>query len=594
VKTVLEIHSLNLSAALCAFMEKAARYTLQPLGSFVKMVLPLNLPPDVLHLGHQDVSLPKCSLADISVPQNQALHKMKEQLKEASGFCPLLFEGQTGSGKTEVYFHLMNYVLEQGKQCLILVPEIALTPQWIQRFKTRFGFEPTLWHSDLTPKKRREALSQIVQGRARVILGARSALFLPIPKLGLICVDEEHEGAYKQEENTYYHGRDLAVLRASFENIPALLASATPSLESLWNVAQGRYHHVALTERFGGELPSLEIIPHKPVQNTWISNPLRKALRETLQQKKQSLIFLNRRGYAPFVHCKGCGGSLTCPACDLGLVFHKALGDLKCHFCGYHQSSTWCRLCGAEDRLSFRGIGVEQLVEEIQGFLPEARLAVMSSDVASSVKKVTALVEKLTKHEVDVLVGTQMVAKGHHFPAISCVGIVDADGGLHDIDFRGKERLFQLLHQVGGRAGRGDTQGCVYLQTAEADHPFYEDVRESSYYAWAQKELRVRREQGLPPHERLVAIVLSGHRADLVQRAAARVAASIPRPSGLTVLGPTAAPLRFLKGKHRFRILLKAQRDLGIEGLLNLWRKEGFTLPSGVSLRLDRDPYHFL
>ena len=392
------------------------------------------------------------------------------------GFCVSLLDGVTGAGKTEVYFEAIAGALRRGRQALVLLPEIALGAQWLARFEARFGARPAEWHSDLTPARRRDTWRAVAKGEARVTVGARSALFLPYPDLGLIVVDEEHDAAFKQEDGVAYHARDMAVVRARIGDFPAILASATPSLESMVNAQSGRYQHLTLPDRHGGaRLPEIALIDLRrdpPARQSWISPTLRAALAQNLAAGEQSLLFLNRRGYAPLTLCRKCGDRLHCPHCTAWLVEHRYSGRLQCHHCGHSSPRPdSCRACGAEDSLVPCGPGVERLAEELAGFLPQARFMLVTSDTLRKPSDAAQFVAQVTEHKVDVIIGTQIVAKGHHFPKLTLVGVVDADLGLAGGDLRASERTYQLLHQVAGRAGRAALPGRVLLQTYNPQTP---------------------------------------------------------------------------------------------------------------------------
>ncbi|OIR06226.1 primosomal protein N' [mine drainage metagenome] len=518
-------------------------------------------------------------------------------LRAARGFGVHLLEGVTGSGKTEVYFEAVAECLAAGRQVLVLLPEIALTAQWLERFARRFGTQPLEWHSELGDACRRETWTAVAEGRAHVVVGARSALFLPYPDLGLIVVDEEHDASFKQEEGVMYHARDMAVVRARAGDIPIILASATPSLESQANVQAGRYARLELPNRHGGaDLPALGLIDLRrapPPRRSWLSPPLARAVEETLAAGEQALLFLNRRGYAPLTLCNSCGHRLQCPHCTAWLVEHRAAGRLQCHHCGYLSPlPPACPSCGAEDSFRACGPGVERLAEEAAEKFPQARLAVMASDTLSSPRAAAEMVSRMARREIDLLIGTQIVAKGHHFPLLTLVGVVDADLGLAGGDLRAAERTFQLLSQVAGRAGRAAHPGRVLLQTYQPDHPVMQALLSGEAARFYAEEARARRELGMPPYGKLVALIVSGAEAGAVDQAAALLARSAPRQDGVEVLGPAPAPLALLRGRHRRRLLLRAPRPLAVQPLLKAWLAP-LDLPRGVRVQIDVDPYSF-
>ncbi|MGO1119834.1 primosomal protein N' [Rhodovibrionaceae bacterium A322] len=522
---------------------------------------------------------------------------------QGAGFSVTLLDGVTGSGKTEVYLEAVAAALEQDKQVLVLLPEISLSAQWLGRFEKRFGVKPALWHSEVTAPQRRRTWRAISQGQAKVVVGARSALFLPYKDLGLIVVDEEHESAFKQEEGVIYHARDMAVVRARLGDFPIILASATPSLESQLNVTAGKYQALHLPTRHGGaELPSIELVDlrkeappreaGKPQE--WLSPPLRQALRETLARGEQGLLYLNRRGYAPLTLCRTCGHRLQCPHCTAWLVEHRFRKRLQCHHCGYQLPlPDTCPQCEDSHSLVACGPGVERLAEEIDALFPEARTALLSSDTLLGPTAAAELIEKIHNHEIDLVVGTQIVAKGHHFPKLTCVGVVDADLGLAGGDLRALERSYQLLHQVAGRAGRAEAPGRVLLQTYDPDHPVMRALASGDRDAFYDMEAEARERGLLPPYSKLAALVLSDPDGTRVDEAARQISRSAPQVRGLQILGPTEAPLAVLRGRHRRRFLLRADQDLPLQRILRDWLSP-LRLPNSTRLNVDINPYSFM
>jgi primosomal protein N' (replication factor Y) len=514
------------------------------------------------------------------------------------GYSATLLDGVTGAGKTEVYFEAVAAALRSGRQALVLLPEIALGASWLGRFQRRFGVLPAAWHSDLTQAERRLAWRAVAGGEARVVVGARSALFLPFPNLGLIVVDEEHDGAYKQEEGVIYQARDMAVVRAHLGKLPVVLVSATPSLETVRNVAQGRYAVLHLPDRHAGaSLPRIEAIDlrrQRPARQRWLSPPLRQALIETVAAGEQALLFLNRRGYAPLTLCRACGHRLQCPSCTAWLVEHRFRKRLQCHHCGYEIAlPSHCPACAAPAEFAACGPGVERLAEEARALLPQARIELMTSDTVTGPRAAAALLGRVEAGAVDILIGTQVVAKGHHFPGLTLVGVVDADLGLIGGDLRAGERTYQLLHQVGGRAGRADKPGRVLLQTYEPDHPVMRALVAGERDGFLERESAARKTAGLPPFGRLAALILSGPNEAAVDAAARNLARAAPRGEGIRVLGPAPAPLAILRGRHRRRFLLKCRRDIRPQPLLRAWLA-AVKLPASVRLQVDVDPYSFL
>ncbi len=548
--------------------------------------------------------------------QQAAAAAALRQAVHADAYSVTLLDGVTGSGKTEVYFEAIAEALAAGRQALVLLPEIALSAQWLARFEERFGVAPALWHSDLTSAQRRATWRAVAQGNAPVVVGARSALFLPYPDLGLIVVDEEHESAFKQEDGVTYHARDMAVVRARLGEIPALLVSATPSLETLNNVRTGRYQALHLPERHGNavlpEVTLVDLREDKPPKLEglgpgWLSTALRTAITETLAAGEQVLLFLNRRGYAPLTLCRACGHRLQCPNCTAWLVEHRLARRLQCHHCGHaSRLPSSCPDCGAEGTLTACGPGVERLAEEVAVLYPQARQAMMTSDTLTGPEAAAELVRAVQAREIDLLVGTQIVAKGHHFPHLTLVGVVDADLGLYGGDLRAAERTYQLLHQVAGRAGRAEHRGRVLLQTAEPEHPVMQALAGGTGAAgtpqngrdtFFEAEAAARESAGLPPFGRLAALILSGPDARQVDEVARALARAAPRAQAgleeVTVLGPAPAPPAGLRGRHRRRFLVKAPRNFRLQPLLRHWLAQ-VKLPNAVRLQVDIDPYSFL
>ena len=534
----------------------------------------------------------------LSLEQAAAAEHLRKAVR-ADKFAPILLEGVTGAGKTEVYFEAVAQVLRRpGAQVLVLLPEIALTSQWLDRFEARFGARPVEWHSDLGEGERRRAWHKIAQGEARVVVGARSALFLPFADLALMIVDEEHDPSFKQEDGVLYNARDMAVVRAKLEEVPVVLSSATPSLESLANVERGRYAHLLLADRHGpAELPEIHAIDLRtepPERGNWIAPRLARATAAALERAEQVLLFLNRRGYAPVTLCRACGARLECPDCTAWLVEHRQAGRVQCHHCGFAMPRPeTCMACGAEGALVPCGPGVERLAEEVRRRWPEARLAMMTSDTVTSLSQARGLVARIEDGEIDVVVGTQIITKGYHFPKLTLVGVIDADLGLRGGDLRAGERTFQQMMQVAGRAGRADHPGRVYLQTFDPAHPVTAALIAGDKRAFLESEANARRRAGMPPYGRLAGLIVSGSDLETVAKAGRRLAAAAPRADGIAVYGPAPAPLARLRGAHRQRLLVHARRDVDLQGYLRAWLARA-SLPSKLRLKIDIDPYSFL
>lgn len=517
-------------------------------------------------------------------------------------FQAALLEGVTGSGKTEVYFEALKHILADETrpdgQILVLLPEIALTSQWLERFEARFGVEPVVWHSNMGTVARRRGWKGAATGQARVVVGARSSLFLPYKDLRLIIVDEEHDQSFKQEEGVLYHARDMAVVRASLVKCPVVLASATPSYESLLNVERGKYQHLTLTQRHGGaQLPDVILVDlrvEQPPRGRWISGPLEAALTDTLSKGQQALLFLNRRGYAPLTLCRTCGERMTCPHCTSWLVEHRQRGMLMCHHCGYGmRTPDHCPECHAEDSLVACGPGVERIVEEVGNLFPHAKLLSMTSDTLPTTEETLAAIAQIESGAADIIIGTQIVTKGYHFPGLTLVGVIDADLGLKGGDLRAGERTWQQLSQVSGRAGRDSLAGRVFVQTYQPDHPVNQAMAVGDQKAFLSADMDSRRMHHMPPFGRLVAFIVSGPEEADVINAARRLAATAPHGAGLTVLGPAPAPLALLRGKFRYRLLLKAEAGVAVHGLIRQWLEKMGKLGK-VQIKVDVDPYSFM
>ncbi|MBV8188793.1 MAG: primosomal protein N' [Alphaproteobacteria bacterium] len=516
----------------------------------------------------------------------------------AHAFSASLLDGVPGAGKTEVYFEAVAAALASGRQVLVLLPEIALTAQWLKRFEDRFGALPAPWHSGLTSIERRETWRAIAEARVPVVVGARSALFLPFANLGLIVVDEEHDSSFKQEDGVIYNARDMAVVRARLVSAPIVLASATPSLETIVNVTSGRYGMLHLPDRHGGRklatLSAIDLRKQAPSRGRWLSPPVVEAMTRTLEAGEQTLLFLNRRGYAPLTLCRGCGHGIECPQCSAWLVEHRFRRTLVCHHCGHLEPPPQaCRYCGAVDQFVACGPGVERLAEEALALFPQARLELFTSDSLFNRDEATAAIERMIRGEIDILIGTQMAAKGHHFPNLTLVAVVDADLGLNGGDLRAAERTFQLLYQVAGRAGREDRPGRALVQTHMPEHPVMQALVSGDRDRFVTAELADRRAAGMPPFGRLAALVVSGPDPAAVDNVCAALARRAPHRDGVTVLGPSVAPLALLRGRHRRRFLLKATREIAVQPLLHTWL-ERIGLPGSVRLQIDVDPYSFL
>ncbi|WP_265516275.1 primosomal protein N' [Nitratireductor luteus] len=541
---------------------------------------------------------PDFAKAELSPAQAEAADRLR-RLARADAFSVGLLDGVTGSGKTEVYFEAVAAALEKGKQVLILIPEIALTQAFLERFHDRFGAKPAEWHSDLAPRKRERVWRQVAEGQVRVVAGARSALFLPFDELGLIVVDEEHDPAYKQEDRVFYNARDMAVVRGHIGGFPVVLASATPSLESRVNADQGRYERIKLPARFADaalpELSAVDMRKAPPERGGFLSPVLIEAIGKTLERNEQSLLFLNRRGYAPLTLCRVCGHRFQCPDCSSWLVEHRFRRQLVCHHCGHNEPQPEaCPECGTLDHLAACGPGVERIAEEVDRHFPEARTILLSSDMMGGVKRLRLELEAIAEGQADIVVGTQLVAKGHNFPGMTLVGVVDADLGLANGDPRAAERTFQLLSQVTGRAGRSGRKSHGLIQTYQPEHPVMKALVSGDAEAFYEREIAERERAGLPPFGRLAAIIVSAASRPEAEGHARALRRAAPAADDLMALGPAEAPLSLIAGRHRFRLLVQGGRRADIQAYLRAMIEAAPRPRGSVRVQVDIDPQSFL
>jgi primosomal protein N' (replication factor Y) (superfamily II helicase) len=541
---------------------------------------------------------PDYRTADFTPAQRMAADILRGAVRQG-GFMVDLLDGVTGSGKTEVYFEAVAETIRKGRQALVLLPEIALTAQFLDRFAQRFGVRPAEWHSELGLRKRARTWAAVAAGEVRVVVGARSALFLPYADLGLIVVDEEHDPVYKQEDGAHYHARDMAVVRARIADFPVVLASATPSVETVVNARRGRYRRLALTQRFGGaHEPAIEPIDLRregPPRGRFIAPRLAEAVNLALERREQALLFLNRRGYAPLTLCRACGFRLNCPNCDAWLVDHRFKRALVCHHCGFSAPRpAACPKCQAADSFVACGPGVERLEEEVAALFPEKRVLVLSSDLMTSMERMRAEFKSIEQGEIDIVIGTQLVAKGHHFPKLNLVGVVDADLGLGSGDPRAAERTFQLLHQVIGRAGREDGRGVGFLQTHQPEHPVMKALIAQDREAFYDSEIAAREGAHYPPFGRIASLLVTGPEKPATEAFARRLAAAAPLSEDVRVLGPAEAPLAVVRGRHRFRLMVKSARGFDLSAWLRGWLAAAPKAKGGIKLDVDVDPQSFL
>ncbi|MDR1365933.1 MAG: primosomal protein N' [Holosporales bacterium] len=600
IKEIFHVYDYPLiPRAMFEFIEKVADYNILDRGSVLKMVL---CEPTLF----KDIKQKRCICEACIVPEKMRLTEDQEKAAsrifsaiDQAKFATFCLDGVTGSGKTETYLKVCEYALTKGRQCLILLPEISLTSQMVDRMEKYFGIPPLIWHSFITPKNRRNAWLKALSGEAGITIAARSGLFLPFRNLGLIVVDEEHDYSYKQEEAAIYNARDMAVLRAKILGIPAVLSSATPSLETINNCLIGKYTKLQLPTRFSKvQMPEIETVDMRGFGckgKEYISDVLLSEIKVTADLNRQALLYINRRGFAPITLCNKCGRRIQCPNCTSWLVEHRNYRILTCHYCGHQlPKPSLCPHCG-EDGLFAFGAGVERIQRELTDKLPSVRTVIASSDTIPTVQKMQQLCDDVINHRFDVIIGTQILSKGHHFPDISLVGVIDADAGLMGNDHRASERTYQAIQQVSGRAGRAQVRGKALLQTYSPDTPLFNALKKYNSEEFFRLEMHSRKLSQLPPYARLAAIILSSNDAKQVEEFAKKMVASAPltnaEASSLQIFGPAPAAMARLQGRARWRILLRAARHYDIQSYVRSWLKVT-KVPSSVRLTIDIDPYN--
>lgn len=547
-----------------------------------------------------------------NVQLNQEQQASAEEIAsaiKAGGFSVFLLDGITGSGKTQVYFDSAWRAYSEGKSVLLMMPEIALTAQFMDRFKKRFGASPVVWHSNLTSAKRRDIWRGVLKGKIRIVVGTRSALFLPWQNLGLIVVDEEHDTSYKQEDMGNYHARDMAVLRAKISGFPIVLASATPSAETLQNVALGKYKHLVLKSRFGGaQLPKIETIdlrenrpedyrlasdnPEADPRTGVLSPLLCEEISKSLALHQQVMLFINRRGFAPIVQCKKCGWVATCDDCSIGMTYHKKKGNLLCHICGrISPLPTVCPNCGGT--VSMRGTGLEKVQEEVEAKFHNVRTALVSSDTIMSRQALERLVSKMESGEIDIVIGTQILAKGHHFPNLTLVGVVDADMGLFGTDFRSAEHTFQQLFQVAGRAGRGELPGRVLLQTYQPDHPVLQAICAGDRDSFMEQDMAGRKLAKMPPFGQLIAVIVEAEKEAVLKKYCSDLANAVPNLTGAKIMGPIEAQVYQIRNWYRMRFLVSGDVKANLQPVVQHWLSK-VKQPVNVRVKIDVNPQNFM
>ena len=590
-----KINVKNLNSSMIKFISWFSKYNLVPLGMSLKMCL---LNKDVVEKDFNKefvkfkVKKSKNKFL-LNAEQKKSLIFMKSI---GNNYNVTVLEGVAGSGKTLVYFERVKDLINKGFQALILLPEIALTNQFSRRFQEFFGAEPAIWHSGTTKKNKSIIWKGITEGKIKIVIGARSSLFLPFKNLGIIVVDEEHDVSYKQDEGVSYNARDMAITRASLENIPINLVTSIPSIETYNNIVNKKYHITKLEKRYReASLPNIEIINlHSEVLNkgSWIANKTISKVDQYLDKGDQVLFFLNRRGYAPFVICKKCGYKFECPNCAVNLNFHKKFNKLLCHYCGHKSSLS--RVCKDNKKcdLLFCGPGVERIFAELEKIYPNKKIEIFSSDTLKKNKSTNTLLKKVEKKKIDILVGTQLLSKGFHFPKLNCIVVVDSDFSSHGYDLRSAEKNIQLYHQLAGRAGRESNTSTIYFQTYTPDDEVLLNISKNDPHAFLQKELLLRKEKKLPPFYRLISLIISGKNEPLIMKFAISVKSKLPKINEVNVLGPVLAPITKLKKKYRCRILIRYPKNLFIQKYLSKSLNK-IKIASGIKLEVDVDPINF-
>jgi primosomal protein N' (replication factor Y) len=582
------------------FMQWMADYYLYSLGHIFRMLIPNQIANYyVKGKEYKPAAIrpnPEYIEPNFNPEQKQANDLVNQYILDKNH--NIMLDGVTGSGKTEIYLSAINQAFgDNNSQILIMLPEIALTSQIIDRITKRFNYPPYIWHSNLTEKQKRENFLHIVDGSARIIIGARSALFLPYKNLSMIIVDEEHEQSYKQEDGVSYQARDMAIMRAKLGNIPVILASASPSLESVHNSSLGKLNLVQLTGRYNDSpMPKIHILDMKKERrkNYFIAPRLISALKDNLEQNQQSLLFLNRKGYSPVMICSKCGHQKCCNSCSTGMVYHKLQKKLKCHQCGFVAAlPKICSSCGEEETFIPCGPGVERLAEEVKELIPDARVIILTQESFNNPKQAEEILNAITNKEYDIIIGTQIIAKGHHFPALTIVGVIDADSSMMGGDLRAAEKTYQLLQQVGGRAGREIENSQIYIQTFNPEHPLITALSNYNRDDFIKEEMKTRQIMNMPPFGRLGAIILSSKQELKLIDFAKELVRISPISKQISVLGPAPALLYKVRGKFRYRILIKTKRNINIQKFINSWM-ENIKVPSHVHLKIDIDPYYFL
>ncbi len=589
LKQVVETDSTTLlDTSTIEMMRKAASYYMVELGTVAKLVLPVDINQNLKNKLEHKIDINQLLLPKLSSEQEMALSAIEASDK------PSLIKGVTGSGKTEVYFYLVLSALKRGRQALIMLPEIALSRQIINRFEQRFGFKPAVWNSTIGVSKKKSILRGVIDGSVRVVIGARSALFLPYSALDIIVVDEEHDSSYKQFEGVLYNARDMAVLKGQLCKCQVILSSATPSIESYYNTMIGKYQLIDLPSRFNSStLPEVKIVDmrnEKLARNHWLSRAVVNEVSNNLSKNLQTLIFLNRKGYAPLVLCRSCGHKIGCKYCSASMVLHKEKSRLQCHHCGHIMPNPkMCPSCKDQNSLVLCGPGIERIEEEVKAIFPKARTASISKDqFKTDDKSDSSMLEQMEKGEIDILIGTQVITKGYHFSKLSLVIVVDADIGFVGGDLRTTERTFQLLNQVSGRAGREGTKGKVIIQTFIPEHKVIDSFVKNDEKKFFSEELESRKKASMPPYSKAAVITVTGKNAAKTKDISKQILIAAPKSSA-RILGPTEAMMYKLSGKYRYKILVISEKNFNLQKFLKLWLEQ-INIPTYFKLKVDIDP----
>lgn len=602
LKDIYKKYDINIGKTYLEFLNWVASYTLIPKGNVLKMILceksifqehKRKAKKEGQHKEEPQEAekTTKCFSIVLNTEQQTAYEKIKSNNNR-----PFLLQGVTGSGKTEVYLSVIRDILEQRKQVLILLPEIALTSQLSSRIEKYFGIKPIIWNSNITPKNRKDAWLKAISSEKCIVIGTRSALFLPFKNLGIIIVDEEHDSSYKQEEGGFYNARDMSIVLGHIKKIPVILSSATPSLESYINAQNHKYGYAFIENRFGSARAApIDLIDMRQCKfnGNFISPNLMNAIKSTIEKGEQSLIYLNRRGYSPITLCKSCGTKISCPNCASWLVYHKNIDKVVCHYCGYKTDiPKKCNCCGAKGTYIQFGPGVERIYEELSQRIPSAKIILVSSDNVYSEKSIIELREKILNNEVNIIIGTQILAKGHHFPNITLVGVADGDLGLNCSDLRSSEKTYQLIQQVAGRAGRAEKPGKILIQTFNPEHSLYSALKSNNIQKFIELEITSREKNGLPPFTKFASVIVSGTNKELTEKTARNLVNSFPK-NGVSILGPAPAPLFLLRGRTRWRILLKSSKKIALSKVIKSWILSQKS-PKNIKIQIDVDPITFL